>query len=110
MARFVEVDAADETPDGWVARGATAVSLASVRLSVGEVRPAQPPAILGPIGFDHRAPELASPDPAVYAGNVPYPQKLASFRGHGRFAGQPEVGVCVGEFRRRGKLESHRHA
>ncbi|MGD8397127.1 MAG: C25 family cysteine peptidase, partial [Candidatus Eiseniibacteriota bacterium] len=81
-------------PAGTRARSVYAVSLESVRIATAPVRPAVPPAILGPIGVDVPAPPPVAPDPDVYEGWVPYPLELAVLARTGRFLGDP-VASCI---------------
>lgn len=80
-------------PEGMRASGVQAVPTASVRIPCGTIRPAQPPAILGPIGVDLVPPAQLSPDPAVYDGSAIYPADLAVLRGTGRF-GDLSIASC----------------
>ncbi len=80
-------------PAGKSARGVEAVSLASVRLSPGTIRPFQPPAVLVPAGMERPAPEPVPADPAIYTGAALYPADLAVFRGTGHL-GDLTIAAC----------------
>lgn len=71
-------------PPGMVARGLQVESTASVRVTAGEIRPAQPPAILGPAGVNLAPPAMVPADPAVYEGTALYPAELAILSRSGR--------------------------
>ncbi|MCK4545802.1 MAG: hypothetical protein KAW17_00030 [Candidatus Eisenbacteria sp.] len=80
-------------PRGTVAAGIEVVDVTSVRIPCGLIRPAQPPAILGPIGVERVQPAIVLPDLAVYEGTELYPHEVVAFRGCGHFGGLP-VASC----------------
>ena len=82
-------------PAGTRAVALRATSLATRRLPCAPPRPAQAPAILGPIGVTREAPALRPPDPAVYGGDRAWPAELAVLRGTGRLRGLPVAGCEV---------------
>ncbi|MBN2171738.1 MAG: T9SS type A sorting domain-containing protein [Candidatus Krumholzibacteriota bacterium] len=82
-------------PAGTRAVGLRATSLAARRLPCAPPRPAQAPAILGPVGVEREAPALAPPDAAIYGGDRAWPAELALLRGTGRLRGLAVAGCEV---------------
>ncbi|MCK4304016.1 MAG: hypothetical protein KAY24_07240 [Candidatus Eisenbacteria sp.] len=80
-------------PEGMEARGVEVVSISSIRIPCGEIAPAQPPAILGPVGISLPEPEQVPADPAIYEGTDLFPLELARFRGTGHF-GDLNIAAC----------------
>jgi hypothetical protein len=80
-------------PDGVTAIGANVISLSSVRIPCGMIRPAQKPAIIGFPGADLPEPKISLPDPKVYEGKEVYPKSLGIFRGTGRM-GDLNIASC----------------